>query len=132
LGQPKSACLFAVAGQPFGVYHTVEGLLDGKDLSKVEEGANNVIDAYRYFYDQLEGMDNEQLDALTEVILGNLPLISIELDERDDEQEIFDTINSTLESLHPFPSSETSFRPISQRSTNRKDVSEEGNESACV
>ena len=70
------------------------GLMDGKDFSDVPEGTSNLLDGYRYFYHQLEGFDDDELDTLSEVVLGNLPVISIELDERDDEQEIFDTINS--------------------------------------
>ncbi len=61
------------------------GLLDGNDYSRLPEGTSNIIDAYRYFHDKLVELDNDTLDALTEVVLGNLPLISIELDERDDE-----------------------------------------------
>jgi uncharacterized protein with ParB-like and HNH nuclease domain len=70
------------------------GLLGGEDFSALPEGSSNVVDAYRFFYQKMEAFDTDKLEALTEVLLGSLPVISIELDERDDEQEIFDTINS--------------------------------------
>lgn len=71
-----------------------EGLLEGKDFSALGDGTSNIVDAYRYFLGKLEAFGTERLEALTDVLLENLPVISIELDERDDEQEIFDTINS--------------------------------------
>jgi uncharacterized protein with ParB-like and HNH nuclease domain len=97
------------------------GLLDGEDFSKVQDGTSNILDAYRFFHLKLEGVTTEEIGTLVEVILGNLPVISIELDERDDEQEIFDTINSlgvrlTIgELLKNFVFREPNLRPLYEK-----------------
>lgn len=69
-------------------------ILDGEDLSGTIEGSSAILDGYRYFKEQVNDFSDERRDLLSDIILQKLPVISIELDERDDEQEIFDTINS--------------------------------------
>ena len=55
---------------------------------------NNIISAYRYFYNKLRDFDDQKRNLLQQVLLHKIPAISMLLDPNDDEQEIFDTINS--------------------------------------
>lgn len=58
------------------------------------EGDNNIVQAYRYFRDKFDTLSDEDRDLFANVILQRLPVIAMFLGEHDDEQEIFDTINS--------------------------------------
>ena len=71
-----------------------KAILNGQSTEEVDEGTSAIVDGYRYFREQIKPLTDERRDVLTDVILQKLPIISIELDDRDDEQEIFDTINS--------------------------------------
>lgn len=59
-----------------------------------EEGRSKIIDNYRYFFEKFKDLSNEDLDDFNEIIQGKFSAISMVLDSHDDEQEIFDTINS--------------------------------------
>lgn len=65
-----------------------------ENLSKLENQSNKLLMWYRYFLSKLEGYRDEELNTLMEVALKNIPIISMSLSAEDDEQEIFDTINS--------------------------------------
>lgn len=58
-------------------------------ISQEVTGTSNIIKAYQYFKEQL---NSEQLDEVR--LNNNVQVIDIVIDENDDEQQIFDTINS--------------------------------------
>lgn len=66
------------------------------DSYKEEEVAklNNIQKCYVYFKSKTKVLDHEELMALTNIILGRLPVIHMALSKEDDVQQIFDTINS--------------------------------------
>lgn len=64
------------------------------EAEEFEEEENNIIEAYFYFRDKLVGFDDAKRDQLKDVLLHKIPVISMILNAEDDEQEIFDTINS--------------------------------------
>ena len=51
-----------------------------------------VVQAYQYFYDALRQKDNKR--QLLMAVYANIKFVAIILDYQDDEQQIFDTINS--------------------------------------
>lgn len=55
---------------------------------------NAIIRAYEYFKAKVRGFKDEEIDILKNVILERVPVISMLLSSEDDEQVIFDTINS--------------------------------------
>ena len=66
-----------------------------EDAPLDSEAARHAIPrAYRYFYQLLEGFPDERLERLRQIILEKIPIISMMLASTDDEQEIFDSINS--------------------------------------
>ena len=84
------------------VIHSSE---DRKDFEKIMHlstpqilnGGNNVIKAYNYFLSFLQDTKNQgevSLNALLNMVNSNVTFVSISLDYKDDEQQIFDTINS--------------------------------------
>ena len=68
-------------------------LLDG-DRTKLKNESHRILKAYEYFETKLAGFEDEQRDQLKNIVLGSVPVISMMLSQDDDEQEIFDTINS--------------------------------------
>lgn len=60
---------------------------EGKD--PLEDDGSNIVRAYNYF---LENIDVEKIDRA--VIRSNVQFVCIDLTEGEDEQQIFDTINS--------------------------------------
>ena len=67
-----------------------EEILDGTTCL----GEHKLIRAHRFFRSKVAGYSDEQLNLLRLTILNNVPVISMMLSPDDDEQEIFDTINS--------------------------------------
>lgn len=65
-----------------------------QNLSLLINQEHKILKCYRYFLVKLENHTDEQLDNLKTIILCNIPVISMLLAAGDDEQEIFDTINS--------------------------------------
>jgi len=55
---------------------------------------SNIIDTYLYFKTKFSNLTNEELLNINVTVLNKFPAISMVLDLHDDEQEIFDTINS--------------------------------------
>lgn len=55
---------------------------------------HKMLRAYRYFKQQVQSFSDDQIDTLKAVILEKVPVISMLLSSDDDEQVIFDTINS--------------------------------------
>lgn len=68
-------------------------MLDG-DMNALNNQEHRILECYKYFFDKLETFNDEKLDILKSVVLNNVPIISMLLSPTDDEQEIFDTINS--------------------------------------
>lgn len=58
------------------------------------EENSSIINAYKYFIKKLENYTDNQREMVKQVLLHKIPIISMLLDKDDDEQEIFDTINS--------------------------------------
>lgn len=71
-----------------------EAVMLGTDLSVLHNQEHKILRCYRYFLNKLNNRTDEQLDNLKTVILSKVPVISMLLSAQDDEQEIFDTINS--------------------------------------
>jgi uncharacterized protein with ParB-like and HNH nuclease domain len=67
-----------------------EEILDGENLS----GDHKLVRAHKFFLTKMAGYSDEQLNLLRLTMLNNVPAISMMLSPDDDEQEIFDTINS--------------------------------------
>lgn len=63
------------------------------DFSKLK-GKSNIIDTYLYFKNKFSSSTNEEILTTNFTVLQKFPAISMVLDQHDDEQEIFDTINS--------------------------------------
>ncbi|HUL00262.1 MAG TPA: DUF262 domain-containing HNH endonuclease family protein [Nitrospirota bacterium] len=71
-----------------------EAIMFDNDLSTLKNQDHKILTCFRYFLKKLDGFSDEQLDLLKTIILKNVPAISMLLSANDDEQEIFDTINS--------------------------------------
>ena len=71
-----------------------EAIMLDKDCSLLTNQEHKILKCYRYFLTRLENHTDEQLDDLKTIILSKVPVISMLLAAGDDEQEIFDTINS--------------------------------------
>lgn len=67
---------------------------DADTIFDEEEGRSKIIDNYRLFAKNFKSLSNFEIDEFNEVIQGKFSAISMVLDAHDDEQEIFDTINS--------------------------------------
>lgn len=65
-------------------------IMHGNPLSAYED--KRVVQAYRYFYDELKQKRNKK--ELLMAIYARIKFVTIILDGQDDEQQIFDTINS--------------------------------------
>lgn len=82
---------------PDGSFAICHSLIDRKDFETIMRlteckhlsGTSRIIGAYNYFFDNL---DHEKLDVNR--VLHNVQMIDIIIDNNDDEQQIFDTINS--------------------------------------
>ena len=61
-----------------------------------EDATNSIIKAYAYFRDELEDVSQETIDYLWELLTVDKIkfLVNIDLDVNDNEQAIFDTVNS--------------------------------------
>lgn len=75
------------------------GLKEDKTEFDIEEYLSNksenlLVTSFQYFLKRTKDFNNEKLSELKDVILHKVPVISMLLAKDDDEQEIFDTINS--------------------------------------
>ena len=78
----------------FAICHSHIDRQDFETIMKLEEpcsleGSSHIINAYNYF---IENLDPAELDI--DRVLHNVQVIDIVIDGNDDEQQIFDTINS--------------------------------------
>lgn len=83
-------------------YRMRHSRIDKPNFSKVmecpetitEADNSSIIQAYNFFLEKLKDFSDEYREMLKQVLLHKIPVISMLLDKDDDEQEIFDTINS--------------------------------------
>lgn len=88
---------FRIMGQTLALCHgkndieLFEKAMAAKKAERIESPApgSRIIEAFNFFVDHL---DEEKLDIMT--IMTNTQFVKIDLDEDEDEQQIFDTINS--------------------------------------
>ncbi len=83
-------------------YRMIHSKIDEANFLKVMENPSSIkntdtsaiILGYQYFHSRLKNLDDTQRNELQQILLNKFPVISMLLDRDDDEQEIFDTINS--------------------------------------
>lgn len=91
---------FRIMGQGIALRHgkndvaAFEKVTSMTTAKKIEEDNSRIIEAFNYFIDN---MDETKLDIIT--IFSNAQFVRIDLDATEDEQQIFDTINSLGVSL---------------------------------
>lgn len=79
---------------------------------------NKIVQAYFYFLEKVNNLEDDDRDILKDLILNKVPIISMLISAEDDEQEIFDTINSlgvkltTAELLKNYIFKENGLRPL--------------------
>ena len=73
-------------------FEQVMKLRDYADLPKGASG--QIVEGVKYFYQALRGRNPGDLPLMRGIVLEKLPVIAMNLDAKDDEQAIFDTINS--------------------------------------
>jgi len=66
---------------------------DGK-TETLPNPEHRILRAYNYFKKQVQSFSDNEIDILIKIILEKVPVISMLLSSDDDEQVIFDTINS--------------------------------------
>jgi uncharacterized protein with ParB-like and HNH nuclease domain len=71
-----------------------EAILSGTEGLDAPPPEHRLGRAYRYFLAKVQGLTDEQRETLVNVIVSRVAVISMLLSETDDEQVIFDTINS--------------------------------------
>jgi uncharacterized protein with ParB-like and HNH nuclease domain len=95
-----------------------EAVMLDRDLSRLNNQEHKILESYKFFLKKMEGFTDEKLEDLKEIILKNIPVISMLLGANDDEQAIFDTINSlgvtlsTGELLKNFIFSDENLKPL--------------------
>lgn len=68
---------------------------DSIDIGILENKQSNICGCYKYFIDYFSSIDETSLKKFTSKLLTTSKyVIAITLNEKDDEQEIFDTVNS--------------------------------------
>lgn len=75
-------------------YVAFEKVVSMKTAERIEGDNSRIIEAYNFFVDN---MDANKLEIMT--IISNAEFVRIDLDAHEDEQQIFDTINSLGVSL---------------------------------
>ena len=83
-------------------YRMIHSRIDKPNFHQIMETPENIDDqdnssivkAYQYFIKKLESFSDDRREMIKQVLLHKVPIISMLLDKDDDEQEIFDTINS--------------------------------------
>lgn len=71
-----------------------KAIIQGGPENLLNNEENTIIQAYEYFKGEVKDFEDEDLALLESVILERVPIISMLLSSDDDEQVIFDTINS--------------------------------------
>lgn len=73
----------------FESFEKISGLNELEDIRETEDGIDKILGAYNFFKSNIK---KENLKG--DVIMGRLTFVSIHLSATEDEQQIFDTINS--------------------------------------
>ena len=71
-----------------------EAIMEDRVKANLPDGDNALLAAYDYFHQRFDGLRDERRNNLVNVLMNRFPVLGMMLDDRDDEQEIFDTINS--------------------------------------
>jgi uncharacterized protein with ParB-like and HNH nuclease domain len=71
-----------------------DAVISGEERDLLPNQEHRILRCYDHFKKRLMGHPDERLHILSQVLLTKVPLISMLLSAEDDEQEIFDTINS--------------------------------------
>lgn len=71
-----------------------DAVMHGEELNTLPNQRHPIILGYKFFISKVQTFKDEQRDDLKNMLLNRFPVISMLLEETDDEQEIFDTINS--------------------------------------
>lgn len=69
-------------------------VMHDEDISKLPNQKHKILMGYLYFLEKLKEKSDEERDIIKTIVLERVPVISMLLGPEDDEQEIFDTINS--------------------------------------
>jgi len=66
------------------------------DLDSINEKSHKILRCYKYFYENLKDKNEDERKEIFNKILNteNKMLVVIDIDEKDDEQAIFDTLNT--------------------------------------
>jgi uncharacterized protein with ParB-like and HNH nuclease domain len=83
-------------------YRLIHSRIDTDNFSKVmadpstitKDETSSIILGYRFFLNKTKDLDDTERNEIQQILLNKFPVISMLLDRDDDEQEIFDTINS--------------------------------------
>lgn len=95
-----------------------DAVMAATDPDQVPESDNQINAAYHYFTRRFKKLSDKDRDERMSIILHKLPVIAMFLGEKDDEQAIFDTINSlgvrltTAELLKNFIFRDQEIRPL--------------------
>ena len=70
--------------------------LSNTEIEKIDEKNNRILQCYKFFLDEFKSLSTNKTEWLFNYLLdsNNKILVIIDLSEDDDEQAIFDTINS--------------------------------------
>lgn len=70
--------------------------LDGLDLDSIDKNSHRILQCYKFFREKLYEMEEKERKDLLNRVLDNenKMLVVIDLTENDDEQNIFDTLNT--------------------------------------
>ena len=68
--------------------------MNENDFNSISQTSSLILQCYKYFIEQLKDFSNEQLALLFDHIFNTKMLVVITLEDNDNEQQIFDTINS--------------------------------------
>jgi len=71
-----------------------KAIIQGDGVSVLPNQEHRLIEAYNYFKERVKDFSDEEIDVFVSVVLEKVPVISMLLSSDDDEQVIFDTINS--------------------------------------
>lgn len=67
---------------------------DGSADKSIADKESKIAETYLYFREKFNPLSNEEILSLNFTLLNKFPAINMVLEAHDDEQEIFDTINS--------------------------------------
>jgi uncharacterized protein with ParB-like and HNH nuclease domain len=71
-----------------------EAIIRGADLGGLSNQEHKMLRAYKFFLNKTEDLTDQEINDLMTVVLSCVPVVSMLLAADDDEQVIFDTINS--------------------------------------